>query len=160
MGLEGDKLAHLAAVQNFFAHHMRFGKALVLPNHQVFAVFPCRSHHGLAVFQGGGHGLFTQHMFARAQRLNGHGRMGGVGRAHAYRVHAGCQQLFHCAVCLAAKPFCKFLGPAGHNVIECGQLAVWVFHIFGRVPHFGNFAAPDDAYFDHIVASCSKGRLP
>ena len=161
MRFKSNKRAHFAAVQYFLCLYMCFCKALVLAYHQVFAAFPRGGRHGLTVCQGGGHGLFTQHMLACAQCLNGHGRVRGVGRAHTHGIYAACQQLVHRAVRPAAESARKFLGPAGHKVVERGQLAIRVFHIFGGMPYFGDFSAPDNTYFNHFIASLfKKGTCP
>ena len=125
-------------------------QALVLADHEELAALPGGGHHGLAVGQGGGHGLFTEHMLARPQGGDGQLRVGGVGRANAHRVDGRVgQQRLPGGVGPAAPLGGQGLGPLLVQVIVPGQPGRGVGGVLGDVAHLGNLAAADDADVEH-----------
>ena len=149
-GAEGDDIADQALIDQPLGLHMGLGQALIVADHQEFAVLFRTFHHGLAVGQGGGHGLFAQDVLAGVQGLDAQLRVGVVGGADGDRVdvRVGKKRLGG-VIDLPAVFVRLLLGPGPVGAEKGRQLCIRVLRIFGDVPHLGNFSAANDTDVDH-----------
>ena len=145
-GAEGDHIADEPLIQKPFRGGVCFCKPLILRNQQPFACFLRLGKHCLTVFLRGGHGLFTEDVFARLQCRNGERGMGIVGRADGNRIYRGvCKHLFRGEIDLPAVFFRHVFRSAGGGVIETDKLHMAVGSIFRNVAYLGNFSAAQNS---------------
>ena len=141
-GAEGDDIADQPRIDQPLGLHVGLGEPLVVADHQEFTVLFRAFHHGLAVGQGGGHGLFAKDVLAGLQGLDAQRRVSVVGGADGDSVDLRvCQQLLRCVIGQAAVFGGHVLRPAFGGVIEAHQLAVRVGGILRDVPHLGDLPA-------------------
>ena len=141
-GAEGDDIADQALIDQPLGLHVGLGKALIVADHQEFAVLFRTVHHGLAVGQGGGHGLFAQDVLAGVQGLDAQCRMSVVGGTDRDGVDLRvCQQLLRRVIGQTTVFGGHILRPALGGIVEAHQLYIRVLRIFRDVPHLGDLPA-------------------
>ena len=103
---------------------------------------------------GAGGGLFAQHVLARAQTVDGDGRMHVVGCANGNGCHlVVSQDIVVVSHRRAAAVFLhRRLGPLRQNVAEILDFRLFVVHVGGDMRRVGNGAAADNRDF-HAVSS-------
>ena len=126
-------------------------KAVDHADDQDLARFALSLHHLLHLGIGAGGGLFAQHVFASAQRVNGDHGMHPIGGAHRdgvnFRIVDNVVIIRHSNA--AAIFFNGRLCALRNDVAKILDLHIRVFHIGGDVRRVGNGAAADNAYLDH-----------
>ncbi len=154
-GPEGDDVADDAAVQQLLGLAVHRVKAHVVADHQVLAVALGGGHHGLALCQGHGHGLFAQNVLPGVQGVGGGDlRMAAVFHADGHGVDAGVvEQVKIGFVDLAAVLGGHLLGPLGVQIVVARQLHMGVGGIFRQMAHLRDLAAADDTESDHNDSS-------
>ena len=152
-GAERDDIADDAAVQQLLGPAVHRIEAHVVADHQMSAVALGGGHHGLALRQRHGHGLFAQHMLAGVQRRGGDLRMAAVLHADGHRVDVVAVQQVEIGVAdIAAVLGGHLLGTGPVLVVIGHDLRIGVGCILGQMAHLCDLAAADDTNSNHRKA--------
>ena len=142
--------AKAAAVDKVFEHRAIVAKAAYKTDHQQLAALFRGLFHFLRLRRVERHGLFAQHVLARAQRGNGALRMRAVPGANAHRVQFLERE--HLPVVRERARNLVFLRSLGKvlfvDIAQRVDFHVGVAAIAAQV-YAGNAARADDANFDH-----------
>ena len=153
-GAEGDDVADDARLQQLLGPAMHRVKAHIVAHHQVLAVKLGSGHHGLALRQSHGHGLFHQHMLAGVEGGVGDLGMVAVFHAHGHRIDLRVVYQIVIGIIHLSAIFLRHLDGAGADfVIIAHQLGIGVGSVLRQVPGLGDLAAANDTDLNHSSAS-------
>ena len=152
-GAERDNVADNAAIQQLLGPAVHRVEAHIVADHQVLAVALGGGHHGFALRQRDGHGLFAQHMLAGVQRRRGDLRVAAVLHADGHRVDVIAVQQVKIAVAYVAAVLGGHLLCTGPVLVIIGHdLCMGVGCILGQMAHLRDLAAADDTNSNHRKA--------